>query len=260
MRVSKNELKYLRSLSQKKVRQAEKKFLVEGWRSLKELLNSPFEIDSVFILPAYLEDPDYSKIVQQVGERKIALKEIGEKDLRQIAETVQTQGVLAVVRQRATTLTEGLLNSARLVVALDAVADPGNVGTILRTSDWFGANLVLLGKGSVELYNDKVVRSTVGSLFRVPVVEGVDLATALADMRGRGFRICSLSADGRTDLADVDSAAKNVLVLGNEAQGVSKPVRSVADLLVRIPRAGSAESLNVAVACGIALHHFRSRS
>lgn len=257
MRLSKNELKFIRSLSQKKVRQANQRFILEGWRALRELLNSPFEADMVAVLPAYLENADYKGLLDQVRQRKIPLKEISEKELRQVSETVHAQGVVAVVRQRTTQLSSPLIDSARMILALDTIADPGNVGTILRTADWFGVDLVLLGKGTVDLYNDKVVRSTVGSLFHVPVVEGVELGIALTELKGHGFRIAALSADGKTDLQNADWGKRNVIVLGAEAQGISKPVRSAADVLVRIPRFGRAESLNVGVACGIALSQAR---
>ncbi|MEX1139354.1 MAG: RNA methyltransferase [Bacteroidota bacterium] len=260
MRLSKNELKFIRSLTQKKVRQANQKFILEGWRALRELLNSPFEADLVAVLPSYLENGDYKGLLDQVRQRKIPLKEISEKELRQVSETVHAQGVVAVVRQRATQLSSSLIGAAKVILALDTIADPGNVGTILRTADWFGADLVLLGKGTVELYNDKVVRSTVGSLFHVPVVEGIDLGVSLAELKGQGFRIVALSADGKTDLDDVDWGKRNVIVLGAEAQGISKQARSIADVLVRISRFGRAESLNVGVACGIALSQLRKQS
>ncbi len=260
MRLSKNELKFLRSLTQKKVRQTNQKFILEGWRALKELLNSPFEADLVAVLPSYMADSDYSGLLDQVRQRKIPLKEITEKELRQISETVHSQRVVAVVRQRSAQLTPALINSARIIVAVDTIADPGNLGTILRTADWFGADLVLLGKGTVELYNDKVIRSTVGSLFHVPVAEGVDLAAALSDLKGQGFLIAALSADGKTDLGRMDWGKRNVIVLGAEAQGISKQVRGLSDALVRIPRFGRAESLNVGVACGIALSQLRKPS
>ncbi|MEX2115692.1 MAG: RNA methyltransferase, partial [Bacteroidota bacterium] len=199
-------------------------------------------------------------LLDQVRQRKVPLKEISEKELRQVSETVHAQGVVAVVKQRSVQLTPALIGGARIIVALDTIADPGNLGTILRTADWFGADLVLLGKGTVELYNDKVVRSTVGSLFHVPVAEGVDLAVALADLKAQGFRIVALSADGKTDLNNVDWGKRNVVVLGAEAQGVSKQVRAVSDVLVRIPRFGRAESLNVGVACGVALSQMRKPS
>jgi TrmH family RNA methyltransferase len=197
MRVSKNEAKYLRSLSQKKVRQVERKFLLEGWRALKDGLNSSFIIESVNVLPRFLEDADYQSILNSVRERHIPVKELSEIELRQISETVHAQGVIAVVQMKGQELSERLLKKSEVIVAADAVADPGNIGTLVRTSDWFGADLVMLGNGCVELYNEKVVRSTVGSLFHLPVVENVDLPAELAELKRSGFKITALAGDGK---------------------------------------------------------------
>ena len=257
MQISKNELKYLRSLTQKKVRSAEKRFILEGWRALKDLLSSSFEIDLVAVSAQYAGDADYKKILDLVRERKVPLREIGEKELRQVSGTVHAQGIVAVVKQRTATLREILNERAGVILAADAVSDPGNLGSILRTSDWFGVDGVLLGRGSVELYNDKVVRSTAGSLFHVPVVEGVELNGIAKDLKDRGFSLVVLSGDGKTSYEQADWSPRTVLVVGNEGHGVSREVRDIADMVVKIPRVGRAESLNVGVACGIVLSHLR---
>ena len=258
MRLSKNEVKYLRSLSQKKVRQAERKFLLEGWRALKDGLNSTFVFESVNVLPRFLEDKDYETILIEVRQRHIPLKELSEIELRQISETVHAQGVIAVVQKKDQELSDRLLKKSAMIIAADAVSDPGNIGSLLRTSDWFGADLVLLGTGCVELYNEKVVRSTVGSLFHLPVVENVDLVVELGELKRLGFRITALSGDGKVEYQKAEWGRRNIVVLGSEAHGVSKEIRSVVDSVVRIPKFGRAESLNVGVACGIVLSHLKN--
>jgi len=260
VRISKSELKYIRSLSQKKVRQSEKKFLLEGWRALKDALHSGAKIEFVGVHSRYLEDPDYNKILGGARNRNIPVKELSETEINQVSETVHAQGVLAVVHQSHASLTDGRLAGARTIVAVDAVNDPGNLGSLIRTADWFGVDLLLLGKGCVELYNDKVVRSTVGSLFHLPVIEGVELQPALSDLRTKGFEVIALSADGKSEYDQIRRGGKKVLVLGSEAHGLSKEVRTLADLTVRIPKFGNAESLNVGVACGIVLAHVKQRT
>lgn len=257
MRLSKSEAKFLRSLKQKKVRQSERRFLLEGWRALKDVLNSAFEVESVNVLPRFLQDDDYAGILKDVRERHIPLKELSELELRQISETVHAQGVIAVVRKRELELSDRLVKNASTVMAADSVSDPGNVGSLLRTSDWFGVDLVLLGEGCVELYNEKVVRSTAGSLFHVPAVEHVNLPAELAEMKRGGFRITALAPDGKTGYAEAQWGRKNVIIVGSEARGVDRDVRSLADETVSIPKYGHAESLNVGVACGIVLAHIR---
>lgn len=259
MQISRAELKYLASLSQKKVRSEEQKFLLEGWRALKEVINSSHKIEMVAVLQRYLEDPDYERILSQLKQRRTAVKEISPADLKKVADTVHSQGVLALVHQRQFPLNDEFLRRARLVVAADSLSDPGNLGSILRSADWFGVDAVLLGKGCVELHNEKVVRATVGSMFHLPVVENLDLPATLAAMKESGFLIVVLSGDGDKIYTEQGVQGKTVFVLGSEAHGVSADVRHLADVVVKIPRVGSAESLNVGVACGIMLAHARAQ-
>lgn len=260
MRIPKNELKYLRSLSQKKIRQQEKRFLLEGWRALREALNAGVRIHLVAVLPRFLDDPDYAKIIEEIRERNIELKELSEAELKSVSETVHAQGVIAIVDIVATGLTERTLRRASLIVAADAITDPGNLGSIVRTCDWFGVDILLLGKGSVELHNEKVVRSTVGSLFNLTVVENVDLSQTLPDLKRVGFSVIAVSGDGDVSYDKVEFEAKGVFLFGSEAHGVSQAVRSLSDTVIKIPKRGRAESLNVGVACGIILAHIRSRN
>lgn len=258
MRLSNSETKYLRSLAQKKFRQAEHKFLLEGWRALKEVLNSPFHVEFVAVIPKHRSSTDYEKILSEIERRKIPVKEVSESDLQKIAETVHSQGVVALVHQRTMKLEGRSLRKMSLIVAADNVSDPGNLGSILRTVDWFGVELLLLSKQCVELYNEKVIRSTVGSIFHVSVVERVDLPSTLADLKNRGFFVASLSADGKQSYVETRLNGKHVLVVGSEAHGVSPEVRKVSDAIVRIPKYGQAESLNVGVACGVVLAHLKA--
>jgi TrmH family RNA methyltransferase len=253
VQISKAELKYLASLTRKKVRWEEKKFLLEGWRALREVINSPSTVEMVAVLPRYLEDPDYAKLLDQLKQRRTPVKEISQSDLKKIADTVHSQGVLALVHQRRFAPDDEFVRGAKLVVAADEVNDPGNLGSILRSADWFGADAVLLGKGCVELYNEKVVRSTVGSILHLPVAEELDLPETLNAMKKGGFLVVALSGDGPRLYTEVDVERKMIFVLGNEAHGISAGIRRVADAVVKIARIGKAESLNVGVACGIML-------
>ena len=256
-RLSLNERKYLHSLSQKKIRHAERKFLLEGWRALREALNSPSAIEMVVMQPRYLLDPDYQKIISEIRARRIPLKEGSELEFQKIADTVHSQGVVALVRQQEHRLDEPAFKRGSLLLALDAVADPGNLGTVLRSAAWFGVDGVLLGKGSVELYNEKVVRSTVGALFHMPVVEGVELEQVLPSLKQEGFLIVAASGAAPTVYTEMPVRSKIVIVLGSEAHGVGKGILKEAEMVVKIPRYGNAESLTLGVACGILLAYIR---
>lgn len=260
MHLSLNERKYLHSLSQKKVRQGERKFILEGWRALREALNSPSAIEMVVVQPRYLQDPDYQKIISEIRTRRIPLKEGSELEFQKIADTVHSQGVVALVRQQEHHLDEPAFKRGSLLVALDAVADPGNLGTVLRSAAWFGVDGVLLGKGSVELYNEKVVRSTVGALFHMPVVEGVELEQVLPSLKQKGFLIVAASGTAPTVYTEMPVRSRIVIVLGSEAHGLGKGILKEAEMVVKIPRYGNAESLNLGVACGILLASLRERT
>ncbi len=258
MNVSKSEIKYLRSLSQKKVRQQEKRFLLEGWRALKEALNSDFTIEYIAMLPRFIDDPNYSSIAGEIDRRNIEVKELTEADVNRIADTVHAQGVVALIQQNNFELSDRGLRQASLIVAADGVSDPGNLGSILRSCDWFGVDLLLLGNGCVELYNEKVVRSTVGSIFHLNAAEGVDLGNELPHLKKLGFSIVALAGEGKIAYQQHSFERKTVLVVGSEAHGVSKEIQGVADHVLKIPKIGKAESLNVGVACGILLAHVRA--
>lgn len=181
------------------------------------------------------------------------------------------QGVLAVVRGEAPTLADAL--AARdperagrplLVAVLAAVRDPGNAGTVIRAADAAGADLVVLAGESVDVHNPKVVRSTAGSLFHLPVVAGIPLDAALAELRAAGCLVLAADGAGALDLDDLlddagsgtapDLAGPTVWVFGNEAWGLPEEHRALADAVVRVPIRGRAESLNLATAATVCLY------
>jgi TrmH family RNA methyltransferase len=144
-------------------------------------------------------------------------------------------------------------NGQCTLVAFDGVSDPGNVGSMVRTCDWFGVNGILIGRSSVELYNPKVLRSTMGGVFHLPIADGVDLPPTLSKAKECGFKIYVTDSHGETHFDHVTYDSKSLIVFGNEAWGVSDQVRELADVRLGIRRYGAGESLNVGVACGVVL-------
>jgi RNA methyltransferase, TrmH family len=249
----------LRSLTQKKVREREMKFVIEGWKSLKDALSSDFKIEFVAMKREYADDPDYASFVREIGKRGIELKDISEVEIKQVSDTVHAQGVLALLRQKTRSIDDVLKTESSLAVFLDRIADPGNMGTIVRTCDWFGVDCLILSEGCVDLYNEKVVRSTSGSVFHIPVVENMETNPTLLQLKERGFQIIAASGDAKISYVEARYKEKKVIVFGNEARGIHSEVHRLADVDVSIPRRGKAESLNVAIACGIILSHLRIR-
>ena len=260
MRLSKAELKYLRSLKLKKFREAEQKFLVEGWRSVNELISSDFKIDFVAISSRYTQDDDDKPILRQIKDRKVKIKDIPESELQQISETVHSQGIVGLAGQKFVDIDEIVSRNPTCVVVAEAVSDPGNLGSILRSCDWFGVDGLILSKGSVDLYNEKVVRSTAGSIFHVPVASNVPLEEALVKLRMKGFFLAATGMEGETLYTELRPAAKIAVILGNEAHGITNQVRQASDTVIRIPKFGKAESLNVGVACGIILAQLKNNA
>lgn len=258
MPLSKAKLKYLRSLKQKKFRDQEKKFIAEGFRLVSEALSSTFAVDLVLYTADFIKKPEHAALIQSCRKQGIEGIEISAHDLDTFADTVTAQGIAAIVHQQKYGLSDLRRDSRKtqLVLALDSVSEPGNVGAIIRTGDWFGVSAVLLGAGTVELYNPKVVRSTMGSIFHLPIVTDVDLEEVLSDLRSQGFVIYATTIVGGQRYDKSPSAPKALILLGNEARGLSTALMSMADYCITIPRIGKAESLNVGVASGILLARF----
>ncbi|MGB9774915.1 MAG: TrmH family RNA methyltransferase [Bacteroidota bacterium] len=257
--ISKNRLKVIRLLRDRKRREASGKFLVEGIRAVEEAAASDWVIESVLYLSGFRdkEESATSGLLTSLFERGALLYEVTEAELSQISDVVTAQGIVAVVQQRRATEEEIFRRKSAIpvLVACDAIREPGNVGAIIRAADWFGAQGVILGKGTVELFNPKVVRSTVGSLFHIPIVEKTDLLRFFSKLRTEGYAIAAADQRGEISLSESRFAGPVALVLGNEAWGVSSEILSEADIRIAIPRFGQAESLNVTAAASIFLWH-----
>jgi TrmH family RNA methyltransferase len=257
--VSQSEIKYLRLLQQKKYRDGEGKFLLEGWRPLQDALESDFTVEMVAVVPQESEHPAYQSILARIQKLHIPLKELKELQLKQISDTIHSQGVVALVHQRHHTFDGTDLRPSRYILAGDHISDPGNLGTILRTCDWFGIDTVLLSEGCVSCYNEKVVRATAGSIFHVNVFENLDLIQVLTTLQTKKYRLVATALEG-TPLHTHVFSEKDILILGSEAHGVSQKLLQLADEVISIPQFGKAESLNVGIACGICLDRWRNQN
>ncbi len=253
--LSKAKLQKYARLHQKKFRDQEGLFLAEGLRTVRELcLNLPGEE----MLVALLVREGETEAARFARLWKGKLYSISEKECSQLAETATSQGIFGVFRQQrpaepaAEALSATSLKS--FMVALDDVQDPGNVGTILRTAVWFGADALICTTGTADRYNPKAVRSCAGSIYAIRHYGVAHLEHELLRLKKQGYCIICSSLEGK-DFREFSSwPAKQVLVIGNEANGISEPVRALADRLVRIPHAGTSvkvESLNAAVSAAI---------
>jgi TrmH family RNA methyltransferase len=261
MALSKAKAKYLKSLQQKKFRDQETKFLVEGFRLISEAVASDFKVEMLLHTREFVGHPKHAALIQRCREKKIGIVEASAREFDSFTDTETSQGVAALVVQRQWRLQDArhVGEGPEVIVAFDSVSDPGNVGTMIRTADWFGVSAILLGQGGVELYNPKVVRSTMGSLFHLPILTNVKLAELLEELHGRGFVVIAADVQGKSSYDVIGRPEKTVIIFGNEAHGLSSEISGQIDYRAAIKRIGSAESLNVGVACGILLAYFCSR-
>ena len=219
-------------------------FLAEGLRLVNELASYPEQVELLYALPEVL--PSVHEILQE-GDIYLL-----EKDPTDLFTTENPQGVGAVVRMREPLSIQTLANVENPVLFLDALADPGNAGTILRAADWFGIGAVVFGEGSVDPYNPKVVRASMGAVFRLPLCEGITAQDILSLNRP----VYALDGAGEVLSGNGMISGKTLLpkngiyVVGNEAHGVSELWRQHGTLLA-IPRAGNGESLNAAMAATV---------
>jgi RNA methyltransferase, TrmH family len=261
--LTKSKLLYLKSLSQKKHREKEGVFLVEGWRGVEEVCAAVNEIEILVYSKEASENQRYAPVLLEAKKKSRELHEVTPKEFALVADTVAAQGVAAVVRKLSFSVSkelEKLLTRDRaFVLALDQVSDPGNLGAMIRTSDWFGVDAILLSQNCVELYNPKVIRSTVGSIFHLPILdcsEGTDqFIDVLGGLQKSGFKIYGAEVSGSTDLRTHVWPNKSLLVIGNEARGISPEISKILDNHLAIPKFGKSESLNAGVAAGVFIAH-----
>jgi TrmH family RNA methyltransferase len=254
MTLSKENLKKITQLKTKKGRKKQNRFLVEGVRLCEEAVKSAWEIQSLLHTGDAQQNPRVKTILKNAEKREIEVFQIKTDALNRVSDTVTSQGIVAVAKMSDFTSDQLFQRRPEFILALDSIKDPGNMGTLIRTADAFGADGVILSKECVDLFNPKVVRSTMGSIFHLPILRDIVLQDFLSDLKKGNFRIFVTELKEGKKLDSLDCSGKICLVMGSEPEGVSKSLIRLADHLVKIPIPGKAESLNVSVACGILLH------
>lgn len=236
-------------LKQKKYRQQQRCFLAEGLRTVEEAVNSK-AVKSIFYTA--IEDDRTRQLLEKAAEKQLKLYCVTEQIMKKLADTENPQGIIAVCKMQDTTL-ENLLASGEMLLVLDRVGDPGNIGTMLRTADAAGIGGMVLLKGTADIYAPKTVRASMGSLFHVPVVDGIEEEEFVRIAQRAGYQLLVTSLEGADNLYKAKLNGRLAFVMGNEANGVTDSLLKAADKRVYIPMAGRAESLNVAMAAGIVM-------
>lgn len=239
--ITKNRIKFIRSLHRKKERIQHQMFIVEGEKPVKEFLQSGLPIDSI-----YYTDVQYSKIPEMQGEL------ISSKDMSLVSTMKSPPGIVALCDYLKWKNPD--FNSGKYIL-LDRINDPGNLGTIVRIADWFGIDAIVCSADSVDIYNSKTIQASMGSLFKIPVFY-VDLYKFISEL---DKKITVIGADTvGTSLGEFIFPENGLLLMGSESHGIDPKIDSIITHKVTIPKSGNAESLNVAVATGILVNKFVS--
>lgn len=250
--VRSDRVRSVRSLSRRSVRERTGRFVVDGPQGVREAIRyAGSRVDDLYVTTAALER--HADLVDAAREAGIRVHETDDAVLEAMSDTESPQGLLAVVASAPATLDDVLASGPRLLVLLSNVRDPGNAGTVIRGADAFGADAVLVTDGSVDVLAPKVVRSTVGSIFHLPVVAGLDVTATLDALAGAGIRTLAADGTGETLLPDVDTSTPHAWVMGNEAWGLPAEIRDRCTDVVRVPISERVESLNLAMAATVCL-------
>lgn len=225
-------------------------FVIEGRKMLEEVLrDAPEAVAEVYATEEYLAVPEQKEILNGTDYELVS-----GAVMKAMADTLEPQGVLAAVHMPRYDREALLRKENGVWVALEDLRDPGNLGTILRTSEAAGVTGVILSGNSVDIYNPKVIRSTMGAIFRMPHFYAEDFMAELAGLKAQGAVLYAAHLDGKRYYDEPAYEGKTVLLIGNEANGLSKEAADAADCLVKIPMEGKAESLNAAVATALLVY------
>lgn len=245
-------IKHVKKLKDKKHRDVNNEYVIEGIKLVEEAIQESAKIKQI-VLCDDCERSDYIPKDLMYEIAKYDCIYVTEKIFKYLSEVQNPQGILAVVEKNNHKI--DIDYQSDIIVALDDVQDPGNLGTILRTVDSIGLTQILVSKGTADCYNSKVVRSTMGAIFRIKIIECEDLVKTLKEVKKHKFKVMVSSLQTDNSIYDVNYN-KKIIVIGNEANGVKKEIQDLADEKVKIPMLGKTESLNASVATGIILYEY----
>lgn len=224
-------------------------FLAEGRRLVEEAPEDLLE--AVYCSESFAARPEHESLLRRLQPERMA-----DSVFAAVSETQTPQGILAVVRQRHWELSD-LTGGGRPLLILESIQDPGNLGTMLRTGEGAGIGGIVANRETVDLYNPKTVRATMGSVYRVPFWVAGELPDALAQIRANGYRIYAAHLQGACDYTETDYTGPCAFLIGNEGNGLTEAAAGLADATIRIPMEGRVESLNAAIAATLLIYEAR---
>lgn len=251
---SNGQIKHLKELQAKgKARRETGTFVAEGWKMAEEAC-------TLGVAKHIYLSETYAKENQSDWVGDVPCTVVADTVFRDAADTQTPQGVMAIVEQARYDLTEILGRESVRLLLLEDIRDPGNLGTMMRTAEGAGIDAVIMTKGTVDLYNPKVVRSTMGSIFRVPFFYREDFMGTLQELKSQNITLLAAHLKGEHYHDEISYPNRVAVMIGNEANGLTDTAAEQADIYVKIPMAGKLESLNAAVAAALLMYQMRDRS
>ncbi|WP_368489951.1 TrmH family RNA methyltransferase [Clostridium sp. BJN0013] len=238
-------IKEAKKLKEKKYRTQRKEFMIEGFRFVKEAIDSNFYISQIFLSENFINKEE-KFFLEKNPKVKCPIYFVEDKLLRSISCTENPQGIIALVKNRGLNVKD----EQGFYILADKIQDPGNMGTIIRSAHAAGALGIITTKGTVDIYNEKTLRATMGSIFHIPIIQDENLEK-VKSLKQTGFKVICSSLDADTNFYSMDLKGKIIIAVGNEGSGLGKDVKKISDIEVSIPMPGKAESLNAAVAASI---------
>ena len=248
-------IKNIRKLKEKKYRDLSNSYIIEGIKLIKEAIVESKQIKQIIVCEENINNGGIDqKLLYEIAKYECIY--VTKKIFSLISDVQNPQGIMAVIEKQNSE--ENIDYKEDVIVVLDGIQDPGNLGTILRTIDSVGLKQVIVSKETADAYNPKVVRSTMGAIFRVNIIESDNLIETLKNLKKHKYKVMATSLETNNNIYDVDYN-KKVIVIGNEANGVSQEILDFADEKIKIPMLGRTESLNASVATSIILYEYVRR-
>ena len=245
-------IKHIKKLKEKKYRDEYNEYIVEGIKLINEAILEKIEIKTIVVCDDCVKTGEIdSKSLYEIAKYNCIY--VNEPVFKTITDVQNPQGILAVIEKK--TCEKATKFNEDVIVILDDIQDPGNLGTILRTVDSVGLKQIVISSTSADIFNSKVIRSTMGAIFRLNIVESDNLGNILKELKKHKYKIFATALG--TDKSIYDVEYKKVgIIIGNEANGISKPLLDLSDEIIKIPMLGKTESLNASVATGVVLYEY----
>lgn len=243
-----------KKLQRKKYRNKNKLFLIEGIKMIEEAIYWESSLEAILYSEKLFEVNGGKDLYKRISQKGVPIYKLEHILLKELCFTETPQGIIAIVQQPQYLVEDFISEKDSSIIILEELQDPGNLGTIIRTADAAGFDTILLSKGCVDLYNDKVLRSTMGSIFHLSVIQDLSLEQVIPKLIEEHYQVIGASLNTDEYYHQIKYSSKKALIIGNEAHGISKTTAKLCTDLVKIPILGNAESLNAAIAAGILMY------